>query len=297
MTENAGHAPGAHDEPVPSWVANVRSRPRTRTAVTLAGVRRVYRLMTSAGVVLLLPTLTYAWLAPTTLATSLTRATLTLAVAFVVPVLVFRWRNPTRTAFMRSAVSDRDRSEAPHPALTWVPLHEIAPSMQLAVLVSEDPYFFWHLGFNPIEIARAYRYNRDERQSGRKLRGGSTITQQLAKNLFLSPAQSYLRKLLEAVFTALIEGLWTKRRILETYLNVVQFGADVFGIRAAAEHFFTCEPAALSDEEAALLTAALRAPRAYRVEAPSPTMRDLQARILQRMKWCGERMLEQLASP
>ena len=295
MTENRIRvAVGEHT--APSWVANVKVMPRTPIGATARILRRIYRVVFTTGVVLLWSALAYCWIAPPSLATSLGRWCLAFAAALVLPVLLLKWVNPTTTAFVvLNRRADRSPSAfQPHSRLAWVPLRDIAPAMALAVLVGEDPYFFWHAGFNPIEILRAHRYNREERALGRNLRGGSTITQQLAKNLFLSPAQSYIRKFLEAVFTALIEGLWSKRRILEMYLNVVQFGPAVFGADAAAKHYFQRPPLGLTPEQAALLTAALRGPRLYCVEKPPAAMYALQASILQRMQWCGEGMLAQL---
>jgi len=166
--------------------------------------------------------------------------------------------------------------------------------MSLAVLVTEDAYFFWHVGFDPIEIWNAFQYNRKKRKPGRNLRGASTLSQQMTKNLFLLPAQSYLRKIAEAFLTAFIEGLWTKRRILEIYLNIVEFGDGTFGVEAAAKRFFGKSASRLTADEAALLAVALRAPRLYRVDDPPPAMLKAKAETLQRMSWCGEDMLAQL---
>jgi monofunctional biosynthetic peptidoglycan transglycosylase len=166
--------------------------------------------------------------------------------------------------------------------------------MVMAVLSSEDPFFFWHLGFNPLEIWRALLRNRSGTLPPGRRAGGSTITQQVAKNVFLWPGQSYARKALETVLTLLIEALWSKPRILEVYLNVVNFGDDCFGVASAAKRFFGCSAAELSAEQAGLLTAVLPWPQRYSVSSPSPHLLSRQAWVLERMSLLGDGLLDEL---
>jgi monofunctional biosynthetic peptidoglycan transglycosylase len=130
----------------------------------------------------------------------------------------------------------------------------------------------------------AVAYNRSDNRVSDNKRGASTITQQVAKNLFLWPAQSYLRKAVEAYFTLLIEAFWSKRRILEVYLNIAQFGSNIFGVQAAAQHFFGKSALELSTKESALLASVLPSPVRHRVETPSHQVRSRQVMVMVQMK-------------
>ncbi len=152
----------------------------------------------------------------------------------------------------------------------WVTWGAISPDMRLAVLASEDQKFPYHSGFDFESIADVAL----DRGARGRLRGASTITQQVARNLFLWPGRSYLRKGLEAYFTVLLELVWTKKRILEVYLNVVEFGDDMYGVSAAAQAFFGKRPADLGRGEAALLAAVLPNPRRLHARNPSPYVRE-----------------------
>jgi monofunctional biosynthetic peptidoglycan transglycosylase len=149
---------------------------------------------------------------------------------------------------------------------SWVPLEMISPNLVRAVIASEDQKFCSHHGFDFEEIDKAL----DANAAGRRLRGASTISQQTAKNLFLGPERSWLRKGAEAYLTVLIETLWPKRRILETYLNVAEWGSRRFGAEAAAQANFHKSAARLSQLEAARLAVILPNPRNYRADAPGP---------------------------
>jgi monofunctional glycosyltransferase len=157
----------------------------------------------------------------------------------------------------------------------WTDRDAIARAAALAMIAAEDQRFLIHRGFDFDSMRQALADHRD----GRRLRGASTISQQVAKNLFLWPERSYLRKALEAWFTVLIETLWTKERILEIYLNVAEFGPGIYGVSAAAAAYFDKLPAELSRHEAALLAAVLPNPRQFHVEAPSAYVRGRQATI------------------
>ena len=157
-----------------------------------------------------------------------------------------------------------------------------------AVIAGEDVRFPLHSGFDWQSIQFSLKFNRVSPQK----RGGSSITQQLAKNLFLWPGRSYLRKIIEAYLTVLIEGCWPKRRILEVYLNVAQFGPNIFGVEAAARHFLSKTSAELCLKESALLAAVLPNPQLYPVEDPPPVVRYRQVMILAVMKKLNPQYLD-----
>lgn len=176
----------------------------------------------------------------------------------------------------------------------WQPTARIANDMKKAVIASEDQRFIEHNGFDWQAIQKAYTYNEKQQKNRQtKMRGASTISQQTAKNLFLWSGRSWLRKGLEAYFTVLIECLWPKERILEMYLNIVEFGDGVYGADAAAQHFFGKPAARLTASEAALLAAVLPNPRVYQVEKPSVYIRGRQAWILRNMKQVSLKSLGQ----
>jgi monofunctional biosynthetic peptidoglycan transglycosylase len=160
----------------------------------------------------------------------------------------------------------------------WVDREAISSDLRLAVVLAEDQRFMLHAGFDLRSVRRAL----SERDEGR-VRGASTISQQVAKNLFLWPGQSYLRKGIEAWLTLWIELLWSKQRILEVYLNVAQFGPCIFGAGAASEHFFGVPPLELTRDEAALLAAVLPNPSRLRAHNPGPYASDRRAEILELM--------------
>ena len=145
----------------------------------------------------------------------------------------------------------------------WVPYDKISNNLKRAVLVSEDDIFFQHMGVRIEDMQKAWQKNQSGKQSKVTLRGGSTITQQLAKNLFLSSEQSYLRKGQELIITGLLELMLSKQRLYEIYLNSVEWGEGVFGIGAAAKHYYGISPASLDREQAAALASALPAPKCF----------------------------------
>ncbi len=167
----------------------------------------------------------------------------------------------------------------------WVDWRRISPHAAVAVVAAEDQKFASHAGFDLDAIDRAVR----AAQRGRRLRGASTISQQVAKNLFLWPGQSFLRKGIEAWFTLWIELLWPKQRILEVYLNIVEFGRGTWGIGAASDRYFHKPAARLTRQEAALLAAVLPNPKRFRVEAPSRYVLRRQRWILRQMSSLGGR--------
>jgi len=176
-------------------------------------------------------------------------------------IVVYRWVNPTETAFM---ARERSRIEAARPGAglkhVWVDYRSISPHLKRAVVAAEDARFIEHEGVDWDAIQKALE---DNRRRGRSARGGSTISQQLAKNLFLSPERSYLRKGQELVITYMIEALWDKQRILEVYLNVAEWGDGVFGAEAAARHYYRSSASRLGADEAARLAVMLPRPKYY----------------------------------
>lgn len=161
----------------------------------------------------------------------------------------------------------------------WVSIEEMSPRLQFAVIAAEDMRFHEHHGFDLQAIEKAIKHNK----KGRRIRGGSTISQQVAKNVFLWPARSWLRKSLEVYFTGLIELFWTKRRIMEVYLNVVELGDGVYGVEAASREYFRKPAKSLSSSEAALIAAVLPNPRRFLVQKPSGYVRFRQTMIQRRM--------------
>ena len=207
------------------------------------------------------------------------------AVLSVLSVVLFRWINPPFTAFMaESQVSAWLRRDSGYVSLhRWVELAQISPNLALAVIASEDQKFPEHRGFDVEAIEKAYQLN----QHSHKIRGASTISQQVAKNLFLWSGRSYFRKGLEAYFTVLIEACWPKRRILEMYLNSAEFGLGTYGAEAAAQRFFHRPAARLTRSDAALLAAVLPNPEHYSAAAPSAYLQRRREQILAQMQALG----------
>lgn len=185
-------------------------------------------------------------------------------------VLPFRWINPPITAFMLQDWWTSGR----RPAHEWVALHDISPQLRVAVIASEDQLFPVHYGFDLKMIADAMEEEPDKR------RGASTISQQVAKNLYLWNGRSYARKVIEAWLTLLIETFWPKERILEVYLNIAEFGRGIYGARTASRRLFGKAPGRLNRYEAALLTAVLPNPKWRKANQPSPYVRKRAVEIM-----------------
>lgn len=163
----------------------------------------------------------------------------------------------------------------------WVPLSDISPSLPIAVMASEDQLFMQHHGFDLKAIGQAW----EERQSGRRMRGGSTISQQTAKNVFLWPGRSWVRKGLEAYFTALIELIWGKERIMEVYLNSIEMGDGIYGAEAVSQLHFGCPASDLTRPNCALIAATLPNPLRFSSLHPSPYMLRRQTWIMGQMRY------------
>ena len=165
----------------------------------------------------------------------------------------------------------------------WVPLNKISPSLPMAVMASEDAKFLKHHGFDYQAIEHAAERNRKHPEK-RKL-GASTISQQTAKNVFLWPGRSWVRKGFEVYFTALIELMWPKERIMEVYLNSIEMGDGIYGADAVAEEHFGTDALSLTKSQCALIAATLPNPRKFSSKNPSAYMRKRQARIMREMKY------------
>jgi monofunctional biosynthetic peptidoglycan transglycosylase len=190
--------------------------------------------------------------------------------------------NPGSTALIDARKTEpRRQRPAVKPFWIWVPLSRVSPSLQRAVIAAEDASFYRHRGFDWEGIRGAATRNWDQ---GELRRGGSTITQQLAKNLYLSPERNVLRKIHEALITRVLEERLTKKRILELYLNVVEWGRGIYGAEAAARHHFGKTAQDLSPAEAALLAAILPSPRRYDPLRMTPYLIKRQEQILRRMQ-------------
>jgi len=195
-----------------------------------------------------------------------------LVVGFVVvslsAVLVYRFVDPPLTPLMVARVVETVAAGKPVAiARRWVGLDAVSPALVRSVLAAEDSRFFDHHGIDLDALRRAWEYN--ARWRGRRLRGAGTVTMQAARNVFLWQGRSYLRKGLEVYFATLVDAVWGKRRVLEVYLNVIEWGDGVYGVEAAAQRYFGVPASQLGPREAALLAAALPAPRRSNPAAPS----------------------------
>ena len=203
----------------------------------------------------------------------------------IVPVLLLRWMPPFTSTFMLEARIEALRAgdRAYHTDYRWVSLERISSQAAIAVIASEDQTFPINYGFDLKSIRSAVR----AAERGGRLRGASTISQQVAKNLFLWPGRSMARKAVEAYFTVLLEVLWPKERILEVYLNVAEFGRGIYGVEAAARHFYHEPAARLTASQAALLAAVLPNPVHWHVDRPSRFVAWKQQWILTQMRNLG----------
>lgn len=203
----------------------------------------------------------------------------------VFSILLFRWVNPPATSIMiqrkiEALISWNDRQMI---AYEWFSYDDISKQMAIAVIAAEDQNFPFHFGFDFEQIEKAL----EQHERGRRLRGASTITQQVAKNLFLWEGRSFIRKGFEAYFTILIELLWSKERILEVYLNIIETGDMIFGVGAASQIYFKKLPAKLTRSQAALLAATIPNPKRFSAKRPSGYILRRQSWILGQMSSLG----------
>lgn len=205
----------------------------------------------------------------------------------IISVVIFRWvpvpvtplmiiRNIEQMGDGKGVVMEHD----------WVPLVEISPKLQLAVVCSEDQNYLKHFGFDLGAIKKAMKEN----EEGKRFRGGSTITQQTAKNVFLWQGRSYLRKAFEAWFTLLIEVFWSKERIMEVYLNSIEMGPGVYGAEAASQHWFHKPAKKLTKDEAAAIAAILPNPIRLKANPASSYVSNRKAWIKQQMNFWGNKL-------
>ena len=197
-------------------------------------------------------------------------------------VLWWKWNPPVETNFMEIRLDElQEKNPQAKLQYQWVPYEKISMNLKRAVVAAEDDKFMEHSGFDWVGIENALKKNQ---RKGKKVAGGSTITQQLSKNLFLSPSRSYIRKLQEAVITVMIESLWSKYRILEVYLNVVEWGNGVFGAEAGARRHFGQSAAYLSEAQAARMAVMLPSPRRFEKRFPAYVTEHAQS-VQQRMRF------------
>ncbi|SDD60089.1 monofunctional biosynthetic peptidoglycan transglycosylase [Aquimonas voraii] len=221
---------------------------------------------------------------PSRLRRWLRRAALLSLALLLLPVLLvglLRFVDPPTSAFMLAYRLESGQA-VDH---RWRPLDEIAPALAIAVVAAEDQRFPQHSGFD----VEAIRSALEEARDGGRVRGASTLSQQVAKNLFLWETSSWPRKAVEAGLTVLIEALWSKRRILEMHLNLAEFGVGVYGAEAAAQRYFNKPAAALTAVEAARLAVVLPAPKRYSATRPG-------AQLQRRAAWV-QRQVRQLGGP
>lgn len=215
------------------------------------------------------------------------RICLAFIVISVISVVIFRWvpvpitplmiiRNVEQMGDGKGVVMEHD----------WVALKEISPKLQLAVVCSEDQNYLKHFGFDLGAIKKAMKEN----EEGKRFRGGSTITQQTAKNVFLWQGRSYLRKGFEAWFTLLIEVFWSKERIMEVYLNSIEMGPGVYGAEAASQHWFHKPAKKLTKDEAAAIAAILPNPIRLKANPASSYVSNRKAWIKQQMNFWGNKL-------
>ncbi|MDQ7949931.1 MAG: monofunctional biosynthetic peptidoglycan transglycosylase [Pedobacter sp.] len=202
----------------------------------------------------------------------------------IIWVLAYRFINPPITLLMVQRNWERkSEGKAAKTERKWVKFEEISDNMKRAAVSAEDAQFLQHMGFDIKAIEKAYAAN----AKGKKLRGGSTISQQTAKNVFLWPGRSFIRKGLEAYFTLLIELLWSKERILEVYLNVIEMGDGIYGAEAAAQAYYKKSCRKLSRSEASLIAACFPNPRRWTPKKPTGYIRHKQYLILRNMRRLG----------
>lgn len=199
-------------------------------------------------------------------------------------VFAYRFINPPITALMIQRNWERKADGKPAKAeRKWMKFEDISDNMKRAAVSAEDQLFLQHMGFDIKAIEKAYTNN----SKGKKIKGGSTISQQTAKNIFLWPGRSYVRKGFEAYFTLLIELLWSKERILEVYLNVIEMGDGIYGAEAASQAYYGKSCSNLKRGEAALIAACFPNPRRWTPKKPTAYIRHRQYLILRNMKTLG----------
>lgn len=215
----------------------------------------------------------------------LLKAALWFVVVSILSVIVFKWVPiPSTPLMLTRAIENKLDGEDMVCSHDWVPIEKISTNLQKAVIASEDANFLTHHGFDFNAIQKAMESN----EKGKKLKGGSTISQQTAKNVFLWQGRSYLRKGLEAYFTVLIELIWGKERIMEVYLNSIEMGDGVYGAEAASHYWYRKSAADLSKTEAAGIAAILPNPRKFTATNSSSYINRRKGKIVKHMNYVGK---------
>lgn len=202
----------------------------------------------------------------------------------ILSVIAYKWIPVYYTPLMLIRSMENRGNDKFSTQKTWVSIDNISPYMVQAVVASEDNNFMKHRGFDWDAINRAIEHNK----TSKRTQGASTISQQVAKNVFLWPKRSYLRKGLEVYLTFLIETFWSKERIMEVYLNVIETGKGIYGVEAAAQKFFKKSAAKITRGEAAMIAISLPSPQRFNIGNPSQYMFKRQAAILQLMEKIGQ---------
>ena len=212
------------------------------------------------------------------------KAAMWFLIVSIVSVVFFRWVPiPVTPLMLIRCVEQKMDGKEMKLEKDWVSLDEISPSLQLAVVCSEDQNFIKHNGFDFEAIEKAMDYN----ETHKKTRGASTISQQTAKNVFLWPGRSYIRKGFEVYFTFLIETFWSKERIMEVYLNVIEMGNGVYGAQAASKTFFKKDAKYMSKSECATIAAVLPNPRKFNAGKPSGYIQGRKNWVMNQMNLWG----------
>jgi monofunctional glycosyltransferase len=214
------------------------------------------------------------------------KAALVFLCASILSVILFRWVPIPFTPLMGIRIVEQ-LAEGKKIKCTkdWESIENISPNLPLAVVCSEDQLFMEHHGFDMKAIEKAMTYNK--KKKGKKVRGASTISQQTAKNVFLWQGRSWIRKGFEVYFTSLIELFWSKERIMEVYLNVIEMGDGIYGAQAASKNYFNKDAKKISQAEAALIAAVLPNPRKWNPAKPTKYVKKREKWILRQMNYHG----------
>lgn len=210
-----------------------------------------------------------------------------LVVFSIVSVIIFRYVPvPITPLMVIRCIEQKSDGKTMKMKHDWVKLEEISPKLQLAVVCSEDQNYLKHFGFDWGAIEKAMKEN----EEGKKIRGASTITQQTAKNVFLWPGRSYIRKGFEVWFTVLVEIIWNKERIMEVYLNSIEMGDGVYGAEAASQHWYNKKANKLTKDEAAGIAAILPNPLKYKANPPTNYIIKRKTWVKQQMNYWGNKL-------
>ena len=201
----------------------------------------------------------------------------------ILVVVIFKWVPVPVTPLMVIRNMEQTNENKNGWEHDWMPIEDISKNLQLAVICSEDQLFLKHNGFDVKAIEKAYENNKN----GKRLKGASSISQQTAKNVFLWPQRSWLRKGLETYFTFLIELIWSKERIMEVYLNSIEMGPGIYGAEAAAQYWFKKSAAHLSTYEAAAIASILPNPLRYKANPATPYIQSRKSWVVKQMGYFG----------